>query len=70
MINQAEIEAKRREVDTIRSVEKQLPADYFTRGQLAGAQQALYWVLEIGMEPVRAILDDVQLEKLREMQAG
>ena len=70
MINHAEIEAKRREIDAIRSVEKNLPVEHFTRGQLAGAQQALYWVLDIGMEPVRAILSDAQLKTLAEIQAG
>jgi hypothetical protein len=61
-----EIEEKRLEIDTIRHREFEvIPTDLFKRGQLAGAQQALWWVLGMGLEPVRAILSDAEILQMR-----
>ena len=64
MKDKDEITKKRLEIDAIRRVEKEADLDPFTRGQLAGAQQALYWMLEVGMDPIRAILSDSQMASI------
>jgi len=66
MKSQKEIEKKCLEIDSIRRREALIISDPFKRGQLAGAQQVLWWILEKGMEPVRAILSDAEIWLLRE----
>lgn len=65
--SQNEIEQKRLEIDAIRRREFEvIPGDPFKRGQLAGAQQALWWILGLGMDPVRAILNDEEIVSLKQ----
>lgn len=67
MKSQGEIEEKRLEIDSIRRREYEvIPTNLFKRGQLAGAQQVLWWILEKGMEPVRAILSDTEIALMKE----
>jgi len=63
-VSQEAIHAKRKEIDAIRRAERGAGLDAFTRGQLAGAQQAFYWCEGEGMEPVRAILSDPEIERI------
>lgn len=70
MINHAEIEAKRREIDAIRRIETHLATDAFTLGHLAGIQQALCWILGVGMEPISATLTQAQHKRMREILDG
>ena len=65
MRSEKEVTEKLHQVNKIRHVvEKDVIHDLFRRGQLSGAQQALAWILEEGMEPVRAILIDEELDLL------
>jgi len=64
--NQEEIEEKRLQIDRIRRGELEILTDPFKRGQLAGAQQALWWILGIGMDPVKAILSDAEIALLED----
>jgi len=65
--SQKDIEEKRLEIDTIRRREFEvIPGDPFKRGQLAGVQQALWWALGLGMDPVRAILNDEEIVLLKQ----
>ena len=69
MIEHAELEHKRRQIDAIRRLERDLPGmDAFRRGQLSGAQQTLYWATGQGMEPVRTILTDEQIAAVETAQ--
>jgi len=65
--SQKEIEAKRLEIDNMRRREFEIiPDALFKRGQLAGAQQALWWVLGLAADPVRAILNDTEIALLKD----
>lgn len=67
MKSQEEVEAKRLEIDALRRREHEIiPDNLFKRGELAGAQQVLWWLMGIGMEPIRAILSDMEIEQMRE----
>lgn len=65
MVTQDEINTKWSQINAARVVEQECGFDAFTCGQLAGAQQVLWWMYGCGMEPMRAILDDAQLEIIR-----
>jgi hypothetical protein len=67
MKSQQEIEEKRLEIDALRRREYEvIPDNLFKRGQLAGAQQVLWWLLGLGMEPVQAILSDAEIAQMKE----
>jgi hypothetical protein len=67
MKTQQEIEKKRLEIDTLRRREFEIiPSNQFKRGQLAGAQQVLWWLVGLGMEPIRAILSDAEIALMKE----
>ena len=51
------------EITKLRTREDDLGLSVFQCGQLSGAQQALAWLGLDFMEPIRAILNDEQLEK-------
>lgn len=71
MKSKDELQQKRAEIDAIRRVGHEAGLGEFTRGQLAGAQQALWWTLGLGLEPVRAILSDEEVAALKALcEAG
>lgn len=63
--SEKELMVKRLEIDGIRRREFEVVLDNFRRGQLAGAQQALWWALGLGMDPVRVILNDAEIALLK-----
>jgi hypothetical protein len=65
MKNHAQVLVQKQLIDRIRGVEAHANLSEFTQGQLSGAQQALYWVLDIGMSPDRAILTDDELTSIQ-----
>ena len=69
MKTEKEIDDKRREIDALRRVENQISErpGGFQRGHLSGAQQALYWVLDLGAVPIRVSLTDEQIETMQNM---
>ena len=66
-ITQEAIESKLAEINAIRRVEYDIRLSAFKRGQLSGAQQALYWQVGQGLDPIRAFLTD---EELAQTQPG
>ena len=65
-----EARQKLHEVNLIRTAEHTLGLDEFQRGQLAGVQQALAWLANGMMEPVRAVLSDAQLDQVAALLAS
>ena len=61
-----EIKQELHKLNQLRTAERDETAnlDPFTRGRLAGAQQALAWVARGYTEPARAILSDEQFDHL------
>lgn len=49
-----------RAINRIRAIEKPIGLDAFQRGQLAGAQQALAWLVDGDMAPIEALLTSEQ----------
>jgi len=49
-----------RTINRIRAIERQMGLDAFQRGQLAGAQQALAWLVDGCMAPIEALLTGEQ----------
>jgi hypothetical protein len=58
---------KRREIDDLRQIERDLALSSFQRGQLSGAQQVLWWLCGDGLEPIAAFLspqDEAQARQI------
>ena len=68
MIDNVTVERKLAKVNAIRRLERDLPnISAFQRGQLSGTQQTLYWMCDNGLEPIRAILTDEQIETAEQL---
>ena len=54
-----------RTINRIRAIERQMGLDAFQRGQLAGAQQALAWLVDGCMSPIDALLTSEQRAEMQ-----